>query len=230
MTVLISLIQPSGEVAGDHFGETDSRFTYVLLNSLSLLGRLDALDDTGLYGGKAREMVVENLRGCMNFDSGFGSTPGGESHGGQSGSCFMLSFCHITLLFPFSFLVSETGPHPLHLSRRNAGTTSYPNDHPIALHITPATKSKIQLTKVWVCLAALSLLNRLDIIDIPTLAGWLSERQLPSGGLNGRPEKLEDVCYSWWDLASLSILGKLNWINRDKLIGFILESQVSCIC
>jgi len=22
---------------------------------------------------------------------------------------------------------------------------------------------------------------------------WLSERQLPNGGLNGRPEKLEDV-------------------------------------
>jgi len=94
----------------------------------------------------------------------------------------------------------------------------------------PAPIPRYQLTKVWVCLAALSLLNRLDIIDIPTLAGWLSERQLPSGGLNGRPEKLEDVCYSWWDLASLSILGKLNWINRDKLIEFILESQVSCIC
>lgn len=76
------------------------------------------------------------------------------------------------------------------------------------------------------CLAALSILSRLDIVDTNTLASWLSERQLPSGGLNGRPEKLEDVCYSWWDLASLSILGKLNWINRDSLIGFILRSQV----
>ena len=79
---------------------------------------------------------------------------------------------------------------------------------------------------VWVCLAALAILDSLDMVDTPTLAAWLSERQLPSGGLNGRPEKLEDVCYSWWDLASLSILGKLHWINRDKLISFILESQV----
>jgi prenyltransferase beta subunit len=31
-------------------------------------------------------MLTENLRGCMNFDGGFGSTPGGESHGGQSES------------------------------------------------------------------------------------------------------------------------------------------------
>lgn len=59
------------------------------------------------------------------------------------------------------------------------------------------------------------------------LGWWLSERQLPNGGLNGRPEKLEDVCYSWWNLASLSILGKLHWINRDKLIAFILSAQVS---
>lgn len=80
---------------------------------------------------------------------------------------------------------------------------------------------------VWVCVAALAILDRLDIVDRDTLGAWLSERQLPSGGLNGRPEKLEDVCYSWWDLASLSILGKLHWINRNKLIDFILSSQVS---
>lgn len=27
------------------------------------------------------------------------------------------------------------------------------------------------------------------------LGWWLAERQLPNGGLNGRPEKLEDVRY-----------------------------------
>ena len=31
------------------------------------------------------------------------------------------------------------------------------------------------------------------MVNVDTLAWWLSERQLPSGGLNGRPEKLEDV-------------------------------------
>ena len=30
----------------------------------------------------------------------------------------------------------------------------------------------------------------------------------------GRPEKLPDVCYSWWVLASLKIIGKLHWINK----------------
>lgn len=46
---------------------------------------------------------------------------------------------------------------------------------------------------VFVCTAALAILDRLDVIDQDTLAWWLAERQLPNGGLNGRPEKLEDV-------------------------------------
>lgn len=36
-------------------------------------------------------------------------------------------------------------------------------------------------------------MGRLDIINQSTLPWWLAERQLPNGGLNGRPEKLEDV-------------------------------------
>lgn len=46
---------------------------------------------------------------------------------------------------------------------------------------------------VFVCVSALAILDRLDAIDVEALAWWLSERQLPCGGLNGRPEKLEDV-------------------------------------
>merc|ERR1712126_22650 len=58
------------------------------------------------------------------------------------------------------------------------------------------------------------------------MGGWrLAERQLPSGGLNGRPEKLPDVCYSWWVLASLSILGRLHWIDKDKMVSYILACQ-----
>jgi geranylgeranyl transferase type-2 subunit beta len=38
-------------------------------------------------------------------------------------------------------------------------------------------------------------LDRLDLIDPNTLGWWLSERQTSTGGLNGRPEKLEDVSF-----------------------------------
>lgn len=46
---------------------------------------------------------------------------------------------------------------------------------------------------VFVCVAALAILDRLDIVDEQTLGWWLAERQLPNGGLNGRPQKMEDV-------------------------------------
>ncbi|WVR06204.1 hypothetical protein IAU60_003234 [Kwoniella sp. DSM 27419] len=152
---ILDRINPDGSVSGDKWGEIDTRFTYICLSSLSLMGRLSHLPD-----GRC-ERIVDYIKGCRNFDGGFGRVPGAESHSGQ----------------------------------------------------------------VWVCTAALSILDRQDLIDIPLLGAWLSERQLPNGGLNGRPEKLEDVCYSWWCLASISILGKLTWINRDKLINFILGAQ-----
>ena len=83
--------------------------------------------------------------------------------------------------------------------------------------------------QIYCCLGFLSLVQRLDQLDASTrnmLAWWLCERQLEkSGGLNGRPEKLPDVCYSWWVLASLKILGKTQWINSEKLSQFILASQ-----
>lgn len=79
----------------------------------------------------------------------------------------------------------------------------------------------------WVCVGALSILGSLDSIDRDRVGGWLCERQLPNGGLNGRPQKLEDVCYSWWVLSTLSVLGRLHWINANKLSRFILSAQVS---
>lgn len=84
-------------------------------------------------------------------------------------------------------------------------------------------------SQVFVCTGALAILDALDdasVLDADTCAWWLAERQLPNGGLNGRPEKLEDVCYSFWVLSGLSILEKLHWINAEKLSAFILSAQV----
>lgn len=63
--------------------------------------------------------------------------------------------------------------------------------------------------QIFCCVAALSLGNALHHVDENLLGWWLSERQCDSGGLNGRPEKQADVCYSWWILSSLSILGRV---------------------
>merc|ERR1712168_969537 len=105
--------------------------------------------------------VVEFVASCMNFDGGFGTRPGSESHAGQ----------------------------------------------------------------IYCCVGFLSITGDLHRVDADLLGWWLAERQLPSGGLNGRPEKLPDVCYSWWVLSALSVLGRLSWIDSDALTRFILASQ-----
>ena len=53
----------------------------------------------------------------------------------------------------------------------------------------------------------------------------LAERQTAGGGLNGRPQKLPDVCYSWWCLSALALLGRTHWLDRDALAHFILACQ-----
>jgi len=80
--------------------------------------------------------------------------------------------------------------------------------------------------QIFTCVGALAIAGRLDLVDQDRLGGWLSERQLEGGGLNGRPQKLEDVCYSWWVVSSLAMIGRLHWIDGDKLAKFILRCQV----
>jgi len=90
--------------------------------------------------------------------------------------------------------------------------------------------------QVFVCVGALDILGKAagaalgqpplaDRLDADRLGWWLCERQTPGGGLNGRPQKLQDVCYTWWVLSSLSMMGKLHWVHRDSLVQFILDCQ-----
>jgi geranylgeranyl transferase type-2 subunit beta len=142
----------TGTFAGDEWGEKDTRFLYGALNALSLLGLLHLVNI---------DKAVDHIQSCANFDGGYGTSPGAESHSGQ----------------------------------------------------------------VFTCVAALTIAGRLDLVDKDKLGAWLSERQLKNGGLNGRPEKKEDVCYSWWVLSSLAMLNKLYWIDGAKLTHFILQCQ-----
>ena len=56
-------------------------------------------------------------------------------------------------------------------------------------------------------IAALSLMNRLDQLDHQDqLIRWCLQRQCE--GFNGRPNKPDDSCYSWWIVSTLKLLGK----------------------
>ena len=148
-----SLYQEDGSFFGDKWGEVDTRFSFIGAAILFLIKRMDAIDWT-----PASEYVLR----CMNFDGGFGTRPGSESHSGQ----------------------------------------------------------------IYCCVGFLAITGNLHLVQVDKLSWWLAERQLfKSGGLNGRPEKLPDVCYSWWVVASLSMLDHVHWIDEKKLETFILASQ-----
>lgn len=79
--------------------------------------------------------------------------------------------------------------------------------------------------QIFTCVAALTIAGRIDLVNRDKLGRWLSERQVEGGGLNGRPEKDEDVCYSWWVMSSLKMIDRLHWIDGRRLTNFILASQ-----
>ena len=79
--------------------------------------------------------------------------------------------------------------------------------------------------QVFTCVAALALGGGLEHVDADLLGWWLAERQVPAGGFNGRPEKLPDVCYSWWVLSALAILRRTHWVDSAALRSFILNCQ-----
>jgi geranylgeranyl transferase type-1 subunit beta len=76
--------------------------------------------------------------------------------------------------------------------------------------------------------AALSLMNRLNDLDHQDdLIRWCLHRQ--NEGFNGRPNKPDDSCYSWWIGATLKLLNKNLLINIDENQTFLhaTESKVT---
>ncbi len=71
----------TGAFSGDEWGEVDTRFSYCAISCMSLLKRLDAINVP---------KAVDFIQSCRNFDGGYGSIPGAESHAGQGelNGCF----------------------------------------------------------------------------------------------------------------------------------------------
>ncbi|KAI3822616.1 hypothetical protein L1987_10211 [Smallanthus sonchifolius] len=85
--------------------------------------------------------------------------------------------------------------------------------------------AELHTGQIFCCIGALAITGCLHYVDKDLLGWWLCERQVKSGGLNGRPEKLSDVCYSWWVLSSLIMIDRVHWIDKEKLVKFILDCQ-----
>lgn len=76
-------------------------------------------------------------------------------------------------------------------------------------------------------IASLVLMQRLDdVLDDEwrkELTHWCVQRQI--GGLQGRPNKLEDTCYSYWIGGTLHLLGAFDLVDHERLRSFVLQCQ-----
>ena len=140
------IIEQTGAIKGDRFGEIDTRFVYSGLYALTLLDK--PLPPNSL----------EFLLKCINTDGGIGGQPDVESHAAYI-------FCGVS---------------------------------------------------------AFALLNKMNRIPVKKVKQFLASRQTKLGGFNGRPEKLPDLCYSWWVLSSLhSVNTEIS--KRNSLLSFYIK-------
>jgi len=166
-----------------------------------------------------------NIQGIAARQNADGSFAGDEE--GEVDTRF--SYCAISALKLLSSLERINVPSAVHFvqSCRNfdGGYGAVPGGESHAGQGTTNPPTFCQ-SPVFCAVGMLSILG-MQISEADRLGEWLSWRQLKCGGLNGRPEKLEDVCYSWWVVASIAMLGRLDWIGREALQRFILDCQVS---
>jgi len=52
---------------------------------------------------------------------------------------------------------------------------------------------------------------------------WMQTTGVLADGLNGRSEKLPDVCYSWWNLPTMAIIGRDHGLTRKD------SQRLSCM-
>lgn len=91
----------------------------------------------------------------------------------------------------------------------------------------PVPHAESHAAYAYCSIGTLALLDGLDTVNRDALASWLSRRQIGGscGGMNGRPEKAPDVCYSFWVFATLKIINRQDTIDTVGLKNFILDSQ-----
>lgn len=209
--------EKSGGFGGNKFQDGHILYT---LSALQILALADSLNHPRFE--EIKPAVIEFIASLQQSDGSFAGDEWGEVD-------TRFSYCALSALSILGQLddVGVNGPNDtaavIDVDKAAEYVVSCQNfDGGFGCH--PGAES--HAGQIFTCVGALSIACRLDLLRDPELlCWWLAERQCDSGGLNGRPEKQADVCYSWWILSALSILGRVDWIRGDKLAAFILKCQ-----
>ncbi|XP_059286631.1 geranylgeranyl transferase type-2 subunit beta 1-like isoform X3 [Lycium ferocissimum] len=179
------------------------------LTTLDILGKLDAVDQDEVISWVMQCQHKDDIAGLQNEDGSFSGDMWGEVDTRFS----YIAICSLALMRQLDKIdVGNAVKYIVSCKNVDGG-----------FGCTPGAES--HAGQIFCCVGALAITGSLHHVDKDLLGWWLCERQVKSGGLNGRPEKLPDVCYSWWVLSSLILIGRVHWIDKEKLAKFILDCQ-----
>ncbi|OMO86750.1 Prenyltransferase/squalene oxidase [Corchorus olitorius] len=194
------------------------------LTTLDLLGKLKTIDEDEVIswimecqhesGGFAGNIghdphILLDVSGLQNEDGSFS----GDTWGEVDTRFSYIAICCLSILCRLDQINVEKAVNYIVSCKNLDG----------GFGCTPGGES--HAGQIFCCVAALAITGSLHHVDKDLLGWWLCERQIKSGGLNGRPEKLPDVCYSWWVLSSLIMIDRVHWIDKEQLVKFILDCQ-----
>ncbi|KAB8336956.1 hypothetical protein FH972_021260 [Carpinus fangiana] len=173
----------TGAFRGDHWGETDTRFLYGALNALSLLHQVDLID---------KDKCITYVQACANFDGGFGTSPGAESHAGQVFTCVGA----LAILGRLDLVdCDKLGGWLAERQQPRGGLNGRPE------------KLEDVCYSWWVG-SSMAMIDRLHWIDGDKLADFILRCQdTDTGGFSDRPGDMVDVFHTHFSIAGLSLVG-----------------------
>ena len=215
LTWLASMQRENGSIGEIHGeaqtieGGNDLRFCCCAAGILNILQ-----DESGTISLSCidSKKLASYVRSCQTYDGGFSEGPGHECHSG-------LTYCAINTFF---FLQSTmTGPEDPEAS---LALSSISTERCVRWIVDRQTtyieadegedREDIQ------CRDSEALAPRHPSV-FPGSPAFFAEPEC--AGFNGRPNKIADTCYGFWNCGSLAMLDKLHIVDHQKLRRYLLD-------
>lgn len=177
-----SLQNKDGSFRCDPYLETDCRFTYCALSSLTILNRMDIIDIAS-----ARSYLLR----CYNSDGAFGGVPCSESHAAYTYCCVA------SLAILNSMDVVNIDKLALWLCERQllcGGFNGRPEKAPDVCYS-------------WWIFSLLYVLGKTNYIDRDLLEEYIfNSEDISQGGFSDRPGNVPDVFHTFFGTSALSLI------------------------
>ena len=195
-----------------HFHQSHIAMTYTALTVLKVLSKAIG-DEEDWLQGIDRVGIVKALQFLQHANGSFECV----HKGGEHDMRFLYCACCIShMLHDWSGVNIETATTYIQSCRSHDG----------AIALLPGQEGHGGST--FCAIASLQLMNKLDdVLDQnewrEELTRWCVTRQV--GGMQGRPNKAEDTCYSFWIGGTLRLLGQDDLLDHQKLRDFVMKCQ-----